>query len=37
MITTSAKAKAKEESLLPPKVITALTMVISGTSFNEAA
>ena len=34
---TTTPAKAKEESLLPPKVMTALTMVASGTSFDDAA
>mgnify|MGYP001389020273 CR=1 FL=1 len=29
-------AKSKEESLLPPNVMTALTMVASGTSFYDA-
>ena len=32
---TTTPAKAKEESLLPPKVMTALTMVASGTSFDD--
>ena len=34
---TTTPTKAKEESLLPPKVMTALTMVASGTSFYDAA
>ena len=34
---TTTPTTAKEESLLPPKVMTALTMVASGTSFDDAA
>ena len=34
---TTKPAKAKEESLLPPKVMTALTMVAFGTSFDNDA
>ena len=34
---TTTPAKSKEESLLPPKVNTALTMVDSCTSFDAAA
>ena len=34
---TTTPAKSKEESLLTPKLMTALTMVASCTSFDDAA